>query len=502
MTQILSRVLKTESIKWKELSFLQDDNFKEWVDDGNKKLHESILKYQFIDPFKVWLCGDKLYCLDGKHRWLDLNKALGDGLEIPELLPATFIDCTDIKEAAEMVLVYSSHYASITNEGFGQFIEKFSLELPSLQSTISLPTFDFIEFESWGKENSADIKEATFKTLNERFIIPPFSVFDTRQGYWQDRKKTWHSLGFDSQETREDVEIIAKSGQAPAIYALRNKMRESLGREPEWEEILQYAKKKGLHVYEGASIFDPVLTEICYKWFCPEKGKILDPFAGGSVRGIVAAVLGYDYLGIDLRKEQVESNVAQALGVFPFNGIVKWKDGDSNVVLEDVQEEYDFVFSCPPYFDLEKYSDSEDDLSNMDYPTFCNIYRSIITKAMSKLKQNRFAVFVVGDIRTKQGGYRNFVSETIDCFTKCIDSDGNQVQLYNEIILVNVAGSLPIRIGKQFGKYRKVGKMHQNVLVFYKGDMSKISIEFPEINIENCLDNQINNPNIALTEIE
>jgi len=35
---------------------------------------------------------------------------------------------------------------------------------------------------------------------------------------------------------------------------------------------------------------------------------VLDPFAGGSVRGIVASRLGYRYVGIELRQEQVEAN--------------------------------------------------------------------------------------------------------------------------------------------------------------------------------------------------
>ena len=56
--------------------------------------------------------------------------------------------------------------------------------------------------------------------------------------------------------------------------------------------------------------------------------------------------------------------------------------------------------------------------------------------------------------------------------------------LYNEIILINVAGSLPIRVGRQFESGRKVGKMHQNVLVFYKGDPKKIREEFPKIEVE------------------
>jgi hypothetical protein len=38
-------------------------------------------------------------------------------------------------------------------------------------------------------------------------------------------------------------------------------------------------------------------------------------------------------------------------------------------------------------------------------------------------------------------------------------------------------GSLPIRVGKQFTAGRKLGKTHQNVLVFIKGD-SKIATEY------------------------
>ena len=55
----------------------------------------------------------------------------------------------------------------------------------------------------------------------------------------------------------------------------------------------------------GTSIFDPVLCELAYRWFTPPAAHILDPFAGGSVRGIVAAKLGRRYTGIDLRAEQI-----------------------------------------------------------------------------------------------------------------------------------------------------------------------------------------------------
>jgi ParB-like chromosome segregation protein Spo0J len=41
--------------------------------------------------------------------------------------------------------------------------------------------------------------EAARATLAERFIVPPFSVLDARQGYWQTRKRAWLALGIESE---------------------------------------------------------------------------------------------------------------------------------------------------------------------------------------------------------------------------------------------------------------------------------------------------------------
>lgn len=476
---IQSRILKTEPVRWKDLKFIQQENFKEWHNNGDQKLQQSILKYQFVDPFKVWESEGVLYCLDGRHRFLDLTSIEASGQEIPEMLPATFLDCADMKEAAELVLVYSSAYAKITQQGMFEFLQTFDLSFPDLSNIINLPEFDEVAFQGMFNTpgESSSIVPAS---LSEAFIMSPFSVLDTRSGVWQDRKRKWLEVGFNSQETREDVELIAKSGQSTAIYELRNQMRENLKREPEWDEIIEYAKKKGLHVYEGASIFDPVLCELSYRWFVPEGGAILDPFAGGSVRGVVAGVLGYDYWGIDLRSDQVQANYKQwQLLSEKSTGNAVWSTGDSKEInrIIDNNLSFDFVYSCPPYHDLEQYSDDPADLSNMDYEQFLEVYRSIIQKSIAKLKDDRFACFVVGDIRDKKGFYRNFVSDTIQAF------EDAGAKLYNEIILVNVVGSLAIRIRRQFNNGRKVGKMHQNVLVFYKGDPKNIKANFPELNI-------------------
>lgn len=121
----------------------------------------------------------------------------------------------------------------------------------------------------------------------------------------------------------------------------------------------------------------------------------------------------------------------------------------------------------PANGDLEKYSDDPSDLSNMSADQFDEAYRDIIRIACSKLKDNRFACFVIGDFRDKHGYLRDFVSSTISAFR-----DGG-LQLYNEAILVTAVGSAGMRVMGQFPGGRKFVKTHQNVLVFCKGDWKK-----------------------------
>lgn len=224
----------------------------------------------------------------------------------------------------------------------------------------------------------------------------------------------------------------------------------------------------------GTSIFDPVLCELMYSWFCPPGGVVLDPFAGGSVRGIVAATLGRQYVGVDLSARQVAANEAQAETIC--NGVKPtWLVGDSLQIADIAPGEYDFVFSCPPYADLEVYSDDPADLSTMEYPAFREAYRNIIGRAVGMLKPDRFACFVVGDVRGKDGCYIGFVPDTIRAF------EDAGARYYNEAILVTAVGSLPVRVGKQFTAGRKFGKTHQNVLVFVKGDPRKATEAVGEV---------------------
>jgi DNA modification methylase len=275
--------------------------------------------------------------------------------------------------------------------------------------------------------------------LAERFVMPPFSVLSARDGEWQERKRRWLTLGIRSEVGRADN----------LAFNTRD-----------------WANAAGLTVPQtDTSVFDPTLCELAYRWFSPKSGRVLDPFAGGSVRGIVASALGLQYVGIELRREQVEANEAQAADICrDLLHPPRYVCGDSRKVESLATGSFDFLFTCPPYGDLEVYSDDPRDLSTLPSDDFDIAYADVIEKSCALLRNDRFACVVVGDYRDKRGNYRNFVGKTIDAFL------GAGLHLYNEAILVTPAGSLPVRTTKQFEASRKMGKTHQNVLVFVKGD--------------------------------
>lgn len=304
-------------------------------------------------------------------------------------------------------------------------------------------------------------------SLCARFIVPPFTILDGRQGYWQKRKWAWLSLGIrgelgrgnDGDKTKGGL-AFSLSSQPIEVFKKKGAYEEEVGRRVSWQEFAE-ARPEALRMH-GTSVFDPVLCEVLYTWFCPAGGRVLDPFAGGSVRGVVAGRMGLAYTGIDLSARQIRSNRSQASRI-RLKARPRWIVGDSRQVARLARGRCDFVFSCPPYGDLERYSDDPRDLSTMEYGAFRRAYQEIITGACRLLKDGRFACFVVGEIRNRLGFYRGFISDTIRAFARA------GLTYYNEAVFVPPGGSLATRAGKQFDASRKLCRAHQHVLIFIKG---------------------------------
>lgn len=295
--------------------------------------------------------------------------------------------------------------------------------------------------------------------LLDRFLVPPFSTLDARQGYWQDRKAAWIAMGIQSELGR---------AEGARAYSM----------------ALDHAPGDLKSGTMRPSIFDPVLCELAYRWWCPPTGVIVDPFAGGSVRGIVAGVLGRTYVGVDLNAEQVAANYEQAAAMGAWvRETPQWIVGDSRTVLAEMPHMgADLVFTCPPYYDLEVYSKDPRDLSVMPtYEAFRYAYTSILNAAVAHLKADSFACVVIGNIRDGRGIMRDLVGDTVAAMRAA------GAAFYNEGILLTAVGTAAVR-APQFARSRKLAKTHQNVLLFVKGDPKRASERCGAITVDQFAD--------------
>ncbi|EKB1964418.1 TPA: ParB N-terminal domain-containing protein, partial [Vibrio parahaemolyticus] len=118
--------------------------------------------------------------------------------------------------------------------------ELLSLEIEFLQDSdfdIDLLGFDdeLLEMLNSGN-NDFDGSDAKVGSLADRFIISPFSVFNSRKGWWQQRKRAWLDLGIRSEVGRnEKLSITALSTNQ---YSEKNEIEQKLGRTLSTEEYL------------------------------------------------------------------------------------------------------------------------------------------------------------------------------------------------------------------------------------------------------------------------
>jgi hypothetical protein len=122
---------------------------------------------------------------------------------------------------------------------------------------------------------NAPVPEFVEGALSDMWIAPPFSILNTNLAAWRERKRYWLSMGIQSELGRDSDVLYDQASQ--------DRLNEIGGTS-----------------FVASSVFDPVLCELVYRWWAPPGGAILDPFAGGSVRGVVAGYLGHQYTGIDL----------------------------------------------------------------------------------------------------------------------------------------------------------------------------------------------------------
>lgn len=251
--------------------------------------------------------------------------------------------------------------------------------------------------------------------------------------------------------TKDLKKFIGDAGQARQIKT-RSRNYRGLG----WSFRDLGKRKDG--VDRSMSIFNPDLAIKILSAYCPQNANIYDPFGGGGTRGFIARMMDYNYTGLEIRQEEVERIKEKQKELNLFFDIIL-QDSTNYAIKEDY---FDFSYTCPPYFNLEVYSDMEEDLSALKtYEEFLKKIKDVLEITYLGLKNNSLAVWVIGNFRDKYGNLIHFNGDLV----KLAKEVG--FVLHNELIFWGASNACAQRAG-QFVANRRSIKVHEYILIFKK----------------------------------
>lgn len=262
--------------------------------------------------------------------------------------------------------------------------------------------------------------------LVDRYLVYPASVIDRRSGRWRDLRARWD---------------VPDDGRDGLLYQPST--------HPVGSELHRYSR--------GTSRFDPALAHLLLHWYSRPGDLVIDPFAGGPVRGAVAHALDRRYVGVDIDPDLVARNQAACEGP-------RWEVGDAATWSPP---QADLVLTCPPYGDLERYTDDPRDLSTMPWDRFVEALSEAVRRSVEALREDRYSVWVVSDIRSPAGELRDLPGVVV----RAHQTAG--ATWLDDLVVVDPIGTARLRAKRPFVRHRRSLRTHQRVLVFLRGDSSR-----------------------------
>jgi hypothetical protein len=308
-----------------------------------------------------------------------------------------------------------------------------------------------------------ELKDVRMKLLAH---ITMTNVWNSIKGDWLRLKREWNELieGAGERNGVPNPKFASREGCWQGTNGMSNVILSKQSVE-ESGEIKTHSEKS---LNGNASVLDPVACEVILRFFMPMAGKrVYNPFGGGVQFGFVSGFYDYEYVSSEIRQNQCDSNnkICQ-----DFRS-AKWIKSDSSTY--DPDGMFDLVFSCPPYYKVEKYFDydgnpPEGEINSLDtYEKFRDVLFAGYKKAISHLNDNCFFIVMTGDSRDKNGAYYCSESETELFFKE------NGLSVYNKIIYLECEFTR-LAHAKTTLNMRKFPKREQKIIVAYKGDISKI----------------------------
>jgi hypothetical protein len=338
---------------------------------------------------------------------------------------------------------------------------KHDLECPKVLSDCGFFTYlnlSGYEYMIYGTWEQAKLKRLAHATMT--------NVWNSTKGDWLRLKKEWNEK-IEAAGERNGVlnpKFASREGAWQGTSGMANVVLQT--RTLEQDGTIKEDKTKSLN--GNVSVLDPVVCDVILRFFMPKDGvRVYNPFGGGVQMGFVAGSYDYEYLSSEIRQNQCDSNNAICKDFYN----TKWIKSDTSKFTP--KQNYDLVFSCPPYYKVEEYLDydgksPEGELNS--YPTY-EQFRDMLFQgyknAISVLNDNCFFVVMTGDSRDSKGGYYGCEAEH-ELFFK---SQG--LHIYNRITYLECEFTRLAQAKKTLNT-RKFPKREQKILVFYKGDMSKI----------------------------
>lgn len=206
------------------------------------------------------------------------------------------------------------------------------------------------------------------------------------------------------------------------------------------------------------SIFNPHLAQMVYSAYCPADALVYDPFGGGGTRGFVGAKMGHTYTGVEIRQEEVD-RIKQRQRELGVTFDIVCADSRAYVIQPDY---FDFALTCPPYYDLEVYSTTDGDMSNVEtYEQFLGMLKDSMAVTYYGLKRGALFVMVVGNFRDKRGNLRHFNGDVARL--------GLEVGfvLHDELVFWGASDAAYQRLG-QFVANRRSVRVHEYIVIFKK----------------------------------
>jgi hypothetical protein len=230
--------------------------------------------------------------------------------------------------------------------------------------------------------------------------------------------------------------------------------------------LISERDKSGKHsnIYQGN--FIPQIPNQLIRRYTKKDETVFEPFMGSGTTLFECEKLGRKYIGFDINSEIVDfvkNKIDNHESVF----IKHCNSLDSHQFENVFTNKVQFILMHPPYLDIVKFTNNENDLSQIsNLKEFIGKFKTVCENSLKYLETNRYFAVVVGDV------YKN--SEVLPLAFYCMDmiKRNFKVKLKGTIIK-NIEGNRG-KIGQNnIWKFRALNSdyfifKHEYIFVFKK----------------------------------